>query len=124
MSRRPKKEAPKPVGQPVAYASGENERPYGERKQLENAQKSIPLPVAGQNVPAPPPGPDPGVAAVLSEGVFGGTRRPEEPITAGVDVGPGPGRETPVLPNDPNMVLRALIAAGYDHPDLVRLLNG
>lgn len=109
-----------PTDVPV-YASREGERPYGERKQVEAVASVAPI---GGGAGAPGGAAlDPAIQGVLSEGVFGATRRPDEPLTAGVDVGPGPGRQAPVLPDDPNMLLRALVAAGYDHPDLIRLLT-
>lgn len=109
-----------PADVPV-YASPAGERPYGERKKVEAMASAAPI---GEGGAPAGRGPDPAVNNVLAEGVFSPTRHPDEPLTAGVDVGPGPGRPVPVLPEDPNMVLRALIAQGYDHPDIVRLLNG
>lgn len=58
------------------------------------------------------------------DGIFGPTERPDEPLTAGVDAGPGPGRpvDAPLIPEDPNMLLRA-IAEVSGHPDLLRLVG-
>lgn len=77
---------------PVQAASGQA---YGERGKQEAAQKAVPLlrsvppggaPPAGAGqaaspvAPPPPPGP-----------IDGPTERPDEPLTAGANMGPGPG---------------------------------
>lgn len=65
-----------------------------------------------------------GRAPMGPEGVFGPTSRPGEPMTAGVDFGPGAGRADADLPEeDPNMLLRAIITKVGPHPDLLRLLS-
>ena len=69
---------------------------YGERKALEEAQSGAPMagnPVMGV-APAMPSGTSMGGPAT---GLFDPTQRPNEPVTAGLPVGPG---ETPA----PNMV--------------------
>ena len=106
-------------GQPVRVAPGGD---YGDRSELVAQQKAAPLAATGGVVQAPPVGgsPRPG-------GVFGPTERPGEPVTAGVDMGPGPGAPpTPAAllpPEDPNMLLRAIVATVGPHPDLLRMLN-
>jgi hypothetical protein len=55
--------------------------------------------------------------------VFSPTRRPAEPITAGVPVGPGPGSLVgDNLRTDPNVLLQAMISV-YPHPVLMALLD-
>lgn len=106
-------------GQPIRVAPGGD---FGERKALVDQQRAAPL--ASQGSPgaagqAPRP-----VTPIGPEGIFGGTDRPGEPITAGIDFGPGPGAAPgPLLPDDPNLLLRAIVAQVGPHPDLVRLLN-
>lgn len=78
--------------QPVQVASG---LPYGERQALEAAQRQVPLPGAPSVVPvsAPvpprPQGPTPGSLGAFNRP----TEFPNEPLTAGLDIGPGPGSE-------------------------------
>lgn len=62
-------------GQPVRVAPGGE---YGERKESEEIQASAPM--AAQPAPAPAPRPTPLGAP---------TARPDEPVTAGADAGPG-----------------------------------
>jgi hypothetical protein len=47
--------------------------------------------------------------------VFGPTERPSEPLSAGLRAGP-------ILPDDPDVLLRALYGI-YPHPDILRLMN-
>ncbi|MBM4407746.1 MAG: hypothetical protein FJ038_03895 [Chloroflexi bacterium] len=79
--------------QPVRVPTGQ---PYGQAQALEQSQQAAPLPQA----PPPPPGryiegtrtPQAAVAyRPPNLGLNGPTTRPDEPITAGVPVGPGPG---------------------------------
>lgn len=80
---------------------------YGEKAALQQAQSQIP---AGRSAPQGPMQPP---------DMFGPTRRPGEPITAGAAAGAGPGPAN-LLAEDPHVVLRAL-AAAYPHPDIIRL---
>ena len=84
--------------QPVRTATGQ---PYGQGKQLAEAQGAVPLPqspgpAAGPGAGSTPPGPgaDPlGLAAQMTPpgpGLSGPTMRPHEPVTAGLDQGVGP----------------------------------
>lgn len=94
--------------------------PYGENKAVNEQQTAAPMSQTG----TPGAGASPSPRRALptgSEGIFGGTERPEEPLTAGVDWGAGPGAQQPVLDDDPNVMLRAL-AQAFPHPDLDRLL--
>lgn len=69
--------------------------PYGDRQQLISAQRAVPMgpaptPAAAPAAPqaASPPGPPPGAQDFLRP-----TERPNEPVTAGLPMGPGPGPE-------------------------------
>lgn len=54
------------------------------------------------------------------------SERPDEPLTAGLDIGPGPGSEVlaaPPVQDDALFDLRALVAEyGRDYPSLARLV--
>lgn len=65
-----------PRAQPIRVASGQ---PYGQRKAQEDAQRAIPLP---DFTPAGAHG-----------SPYRPTDRPDEPVTAGLPMGPGPGPE-------------------------------
>ena len=65
------------------------DQPYGEATDQANAQRSVPMgasPVAP--VPVGRPLPKPGSLPYISP-----TERPDEPVTSGIDFGPGPGSE-------------------------------
>ena len=85
---------------------------YGSRQRLERFQQSGPmLPDkatvgGGVSSPAPPP-------AANRVDVFGPTDRPDEPITAGIPLGPGPSSPG-LLPRDDNMRLRAAYRVAVD----------
>jgi hypothetical protein len=94
--------------------------PYGARKATEDAQKVVPLaPPPTAAVAAPPSSPvsiAPGELPPLSAP----TARPNEPLTAGLPIGPGPG-PTP-MPQSVDTVgalLDSLSVQG--NPDIVRL---
>lgn len=83
---------------------------YGQRAAQEQAQRMIPLPQM-----APPPA------------LNAPTARPQEPITAGVPIGPGPGAEALSAPVglDPDSDLEAQLRAlrfMYPNSDITRLL--
>lgn len=88
---------------PPVYASPQGERPYGERKAVEQQAQAAPM------------------YRSVEEGVFGPTERPEQPPTAGAPFGPGRTPSNPV-PDDPNVMLRAIYEV-YPHPDIYRLLT-
>ena len=100
--------------QPIRVASG---GPYGQRQALTGLQAAAPL-AAGAVAPGTAsagavssfaaPGPRP-------PQVFGPTERPSEPLSAGLRAGP-------ILPDDPDVLLRALYWI-YPHPDILRLMN-
>lgn len=110
--------------QPVQVAAGQA---YGERQAQEQAQRAVPLPAAPP-VQVSPPSPAP-AALPGSFGDFARpTERPNEPLTAGLPVGPGPGPEAMRPPlgisNDDAVLaqLRGLYAA-YPNSDLAALIS-
>jgi len=82
------------LNQPISTVPNQE---YGMAKQQADAQRAIPMgasPVASVPVPSPAqsagnPLPRPGDLPHT-----GPTNRPDEPVTAGIDYGPGPGSET------------------------------
>lgn len=115
---------PRPTpSQAVKAPSG---RPHGERKRLEDAQRAVPLPKA-------PAGVDPRQAAVEAARGFNPevtplgapTQDPNEPLTAGMAIGRGPGPEVlDVVPvgDDVGVVVRAMYR-DFPNEDLLRLIN-
>jgi hypothetical protein len=103
--------------QPIRVASGQE---YGARQAQVAAQKAVPLPAPP--VPASPPAPAPG-----SFGAFlRPTENPNEPLTAGMDIGPGPGRNAiAAAPNPASDVEAQLLALYRQNPnnDILRLLR-
>lgn len=86
--------APKKL--PIEAAPGQ---PYGTRKAQEDAQRAVPI-----ATPAVLPGSLPPLDA--------DTARPEEPVTAGLPIGPGPGPEAMMRPaGDGASYLRGLYGA-------------
>lgn len=109
---------------PVKVAPGE---PYGQAQMLENAQRVVPLPnSAAVPAPAAPPTAQaaPGPPALAGQNEFAGpTQRPNEPVTAGLPTGPGPGPE--ILSSAPPDVIGAqlrAIFAQYPNDDLLRVM--
>ena len=104
------------AGQPIRAAT---DQPYGARQATEAAQGAAPL-AAGGGTPAPAPMGGPSGAGGTGSplpplDVFGATGRPNEPMNAGLD------NQGQMNPDDPDMMLRLLVAA-YPHPSLTRLL--
>lgn len=94
--------------QPVRVAPG---GAYGSRQAAVEQQQGAPMYAAA------PPGGGPPVPSV-----FRPTDRPNEPITAGLPIGPGPGPETGMLdPGDPDVILQALYKI-LPHPEIARLM--
>lgn len=98
--------------------------PYGENQAVNEQQSAAPM-SQGQAAPAgggsaPRPG-----AQRPPDGVFAPTQRPNEPMTAGIDYGPGPGAPLiPPMDPDRNYHLRAAIAEVPELADyLLRLLD-
>ena len=88
---------------PVAAAAGQE---YGARKAQEDAQRAMPMaaapPPPTPGAAGPPPGPAPGSFGPLTRP----TERPNEPMTAGVPMGPGPGPEALQMnQGDPDLAL-------------------
>lgn len=121
----------KPPTQGIAVASGQ---PYGQRSQQIAAQQAIPLPAAppvqapsslgAPQSTAPVPGMPP-----QAQGPFDRpTDHPNEPLTAGLPVGPGPGPEAirggTALSSD-DVVLAQLRAVMRQYPssDIARLIE-
>ncbi len=98
--------------QPIRVAAG---GPFGERQELEEAQRAAPLPdnrsgpgeAEGGAGPAPPPQP-------ANEALFGPTTQP----------GPGGPRPTgnSFIPPDPDLLLKTIYQA-FPHPEIRRLVN-
>jgi hypothetical protein len=101
---------PAPVSGPGKYSkrtdgqaiSTAPDQAYGDAKQQAMAQRVQPLASAG-----PPPTPEPPGSAAMSAPPYQGgdfmapSARPDEPITHGVDIGPGAGPEALNLPAVP-----------------------
>lgn len=94
--------------------------PYGDNKAANAAQRAAPLNPQGGGRPAPAGG---GARPALGpEGIFGASTRPNEPLTAGVDFGPGPGApQVPRFDEDVNYLVRAIAA---ENPHLADYLLG
>lgn len=114
MPRKRKPAGPSTQGghqaQPVREMTG---RPYGDAKASETSQRSMPLPEVPGPTPGAPPGSPPGGAPASPQApqdrleaamaaaarmrptdpLIGPTRRPMEPMTAGMGTGPGSGPE-------------------------------
>lgn len=109
--------------QPVTVASGQ---PYGARQEQVAAQRALPLPAAPP-VPAPPP-PAPG-ALPGGRGPFTRpTEYPNEPLTAGMSIGPGPGPEAlagnlALSPDDAVLADLMGLYRVYPNRDLARLIE-
>ena len=97
----------------------------GQRKQLEQMQAQNPYPdeMAAQEMQRRQMSQTAltGQGGQAGDSVFGPTRRPREPITAGAPVGPG-ANPLPDFAQDPDVLLEAL-AAVYPHPILYQLMS-
>ncbi len=109
---------------------------YGSVTKLDDGQKVIPLPNANAaNVTAPAPvtsaPPGGGAGPTIAPGDInfeGPTQRPNEPVTAGLPMGPGPGPEVLNLPSPANTtasMLRTIYAnvPGANNNDMLRLVE-
>jgi len=101
-------------------------QPYGIRAQQVESQRQVPVqppptasvPGAAGTATPPPQGPAPGTLG----GLLDPTARPDEPLTAGLPIGPGPGPNPATPTGDPDMdVLRAIYKA-YPSTALLRLI--
>lgn len=81
---------------------------YGERTELAGLATGAPMAKA-----APMATMSPAAASIPTVGIFEPTTRPNEPITAGVDVGEGPGSEVLMTPVDAPDQLAAFARAMY-----------
>ena len=77
---------------------------YGEQKALTEQQQAAPLPkdLMPQAQPRPMPNVD----------VFGATQRPTEPVTAGLDFGPGVGPAQPPQQNVNDLLYQMYVMTG------------
>lgn len=91
---------------------------YGDNKQINQQIQSAPM-EPGQGGGGPRQGG--GAAGPGPQGIFGPTERPGEPMTAGVDAGPGEGAPQELLAEDPYLMARALYQAAPS-PQLERLM--
>lgn len=105
-------------------------RGYGNRTDLLTSRKpaSANLDATGRPIsgaPAAPPEGPPQVTPDMTPTPTDPTMYPDEPVTAGLPIGPGPGPEAlvgpPPAPNQTVMLLRAVLAR-TDDPDVRRLL--
>ncbi len=71
------------LAQPVRVPTG---GPYGQAQRLAQQQQAAPLPASRGATPAGTPPP---AGAAAATNIFGPTRRPGEPVTAGAPLGPG-----------------------------------
>jgi len=95
---------------------------YGKATQQQAAQSAVPMassPVATAPAPAAPAPARAQVPAPGSLPHLDPTQRPEEPVTAGIPFGPGPGPEAIVQPR--NMVSNELGAMTHNSPILAEL---
>lgn len=97
---------------------------YGQRAELQGLAQGAPM---AQAPAMPTPVATPlGTPPVPTVGIFEPTQRPNEPITAGVDVGPGPGSEALMTPVDAPDQLSTFVRAMYmanPSPQLRRMVE-
>lgn len=93
---------------------------YGQRAELTQLAQGAPM-AQGMAIPT-----GMGTPPVPTVGIFEPTQRPNEPITAGVDVGPGPGSEVLMTPVDSPDQLATFARAMYmanPSPQLRRIVE-
>lgn len=100
--------------------------PYGQNAALTAQQGAAPMSAPGPAAsagggPAGPAGPRTASQRFGARGVFSPTNNPDEPLTAGVDWGDGPGAPPQPLAEDPYLVAKALYAIAPS-PELERLI--
>lgn len=91
-------------GHPSQVLSTAPNQPYGEAKQQMDAQRLSPMGAANPMpqaaaIPSGGGAPAPTMPAFNGPALTDPTQRPDEPITHGVDIGPGAGSEILNLPN-------------------------
>src|SRR5689334_2097510 len=99
--------------QPIRVAPDQQ---YGQAQALENAQRVIPLPTqsSAPAQAAPASSPAPAGAGPTSGPFTRPTDRPNEPVTAGLPTGPGPGPEILTSGAGPNDTVRQTLQALYN----------
>ena len=136
--RQPRDKRPKVAGpgkaarrtdnQPIQVANVQEstDLQVGDRQKLENAQRIAPLGrLRPPRVAAVTP-PESGGSAALPEHLFSGpTSRPGEPITAGMDFGPGPGSEaiTPPPPETDQEIVLDFLAREFNDQAAAQMLS-
>jgi hypothetical protein len=91
--------------------------PYGQQAELSRAQDAVP---AGPAVTDPLPFVGPGDVPNLNDP----TNRPDEPITAGMPFGPGPGPREPVMQQeDPALARLRQLYGAYPSPHIRRMIQ-
>ena len=98
---------------------------YGQRAELMDIASGAPMPQAPASIPTMV-GPNQISPQIPSVGIFEPTNRPEEPLTAGLPVGEGPGPEvlnTPVTEPDQLSVLARAMFAANPTPQLRRVIE-
>lgn len=132
---RPKVSSPtlgtggRPPTQAPTAATGQ---PYGQAGKQLAAQAAAPLP--GNTPGTAPVAPAGGFAAILAAaaahqpqdvGLRGGTRRPDEPVTAGLSGGPGVGPDPAMQQagDDPTLAELRAIYTRFPNPDLLELIE-
>ena len=88
---------------------------YGQQAEQVRAQQALPV-----AVPGGPPSPPPGTAPTPIIPLDAPTMRPNEPLTAGVNIGAGPGAPMPAQPSTVRDLLASLSA---DSPETAELLD-
>lgn len=96
-------------------------QPYGQASSQRAAQSAIPMAAPAPPAPGGAPPPPPGLGAAVP--LNAPSSRPDEPVTAGLNLGAGPGSEALFQPPDPaELEIRALYAL-YPNNDLLDLIN-
>jgi hypothetical protein len=80
--------------------------PYGQGQQTYSNQVAAPM--AGNSMAG-----NPMPAMEMPTELMAPTQRPNEPITAGIDIGEGPGSEIMNLPNTQQLIYSTLAEYGY-----------
>ena len=99
---------------------------YGQRAELTELASGAPMPQGQQPAAVPQMAPRQQISQIPSVGIFEPTQRPDEPITAGLATGEGPGPEvlqTPVTAPDQLAVLARAMFAANPTPQLRRLVE-
>ena len=93
--------------------------PYGDNQAANSMASGAPMgqPQGGGGRPQ-----GGGRRPVGPNGVFGPSDRPQEPMTAGIDWGSGPGGPPQVLDEDPYLLAKALLQANPENEALARIV--